>query len=635
MPDSQSNSAQPQTPAGQGSPPKSRVERSPQKPKGTLGRAVLQRTFAVVLGPNGEIRQPEPGVVSDSEEERQRRVYARGRAVLAKVNLNELPVIEISDSEDEDEDASDTSVVARKGVSQPLVLPGKEAASNRESENGTAAHPTPKPPRASALRTGSSVKHIVIGSDDEFDAWAGPRSGAGGPAPTPETPLPRRRRLPLDDDIIDLTVSSPEVEPPRPRPEPALSNDKAKGPDHTDHDEQRGSKTKGKASRTMSRTSYAPGDDPQIPLYLDDDSEDEDVSGPPAEDPFAFDDGSILILNEPRSARKPRRRLEREKEASPATPVRTTRIVELLLEEVPLEEDALDPIKPKARPKSKSKAGLASAVPSPGPSRSTPRGGKDKEPRLTKKQQREAELASRRAYATAFFKELNDAVFGGGIPETTELIWSKRLLTTAGRAHWRKDRYGRNFTSIQLAEKVLDCKERIRNTLSHEMCHLAAWIISDAPDEQHGSIFKGWARKVMKKRKDVEVTTRHDYEIEYKYQWKCEDCPKIYGRHSKSIDPDEHACGACGGRLIPQFQTRARAPRTPKPQAGSQNAAARIRDSPLVMPGAFPASPAVQGKRNAAVPREATRSALVDEEDSEIQILAHTLSEVQLVANQA
>lgn len=34
--------------------------------------------------------------------------------------------------------------------------------------------------------------------------------------------------------------------------------------------------------------------------------------------------------------------------------------------------------------------------------------------------------------------------------------------------------------------------ERIRNTLSHEMCHLACWLISDAPDEQHGSIFKSW-----------------------------------------------------------------------------------------------------------------------------------------------
>ncbi len=66
-------------------------------------------------------------------------------------------------------------------------------------------------------------------------------------------------------------------------------------------------------------------------------------------------------------------------------------------------------------------------------------------------------------------------------------------------------------TSIQLAEKILDCdgksshnrdlgvvsslnclSERIRNTLSHEMCHLACWIIDEAPTENHGALFKHW-----------------------------------------------------------------------------------------------------------------------------------------------
>lgn len=34
--------------------------------------------------------------------------------------------------------------------------------------------------------------------------------------------------------------------------------------------------------------------------------------------------------------------------------------------------------------------------------------------------------------------------------------------------------------------------ERIRNTLSHEMCHLACWIIDEAPTENHGALFKRW-----------------------------------------------------------------------------------------------------------------------------------------------
>jgi predicted SprT family Zn-dependent metalloprotease len=48
------------------------------------------------------------------------------------------------------------------------------------------------------------------------------------------------------------------------------------------------------------------------------------------------------------------------------------------------------------------------------------------------------------------------------------------------------------MTSIELATKILDCKERIRNTLSHEMCHLACWIINQDPKEGHGKIWKSW-----------------------------------------------------------------------------------------------------------------------------------------------
>jgi hypothetical protein len=65
--------------------------------------------------------------------------------------------------------------------------------------------------------------------------------------------------------------------------------------------------------------------------------------------------------------------------------------------------------------------------------------------------------------------------------------------------------------------------ERIRNTLSHEMCHLACWIINGDPKEGHGKVWKGWcvclsiyldvqlkdinrAAQVERKRTDIEVT---------------------------------------------------------------------------------------------------------------------------------
>ncbi|KAH8101376.1 SprT-like family-domain-containing protein [Cristinia sonorae] len=168
------------------------------------------------------------------------------------------------------------------------------------------------------------------------------------------------------------------------------------------------------------------------------------------------------------------------------------------------------------------------------------------------------EQTRREAYAQTLFNELNQKVFGGGLPEDTKLNWNNRLLTTAGRAKWHRSRDGTQTVEIELAIKILDEDERIRNTLAHEMCHLACWIIDKNPQENHGRLFKSWGAKVMRKMPDIEVNTRHNYEINHPYEWKCDQCSKIYGRFSKSIQPEACVCGACKlGKLIPLFTTRA------------------------------------------------------------------------------
>ncbi|KAG2754506.1 hypothetical protein P692DRAFT_20854246 [Suillus brevipes Sb2] len=222
------------------------------------------------------------------------------------------------------------------------------------------------------------------------------------------------------------------------------------------------------------------------------------------------DDGSILTLNEPRSARKPIRRaqISTVNETIPPFPI------------------------------------------THGDDRISTRGKAEEQTRREK-------------YAAQLFEELNSTIFNNGLPIETKLNWNKRLLTTAGRAKWHRSRDGVQTTEIELAAKILDCDERIRNTLSHEMCHLACWIINGNPKEGHGQAFKAWANKVMIKRPEIEITTRHNYEISYPFEWKCEKCSKIYGRYSKSIRPDECVCGVCKvGKLIPLFAQRA--PRTPK-----------------------------------------------------------------------
>ena len=56
----------------------------------------------------------------------------------------------------------------------------------------------------------------------------------------------------------------------------------------------------------------------------------------------------------------------------------------------------------------------------------------------SKKAIKAAEQARRETYAQKLFHELNTTVFRGGLPESTALTWNTRLLTTAGRASFKK-----------------------------------------------------------------------------------------------------------------------------------------------------------------------------------------------------
>ncbi|KAF8321737.1 hypothetical protein DL93DRAFT_2051389 [Clavulina sp. PMI_390] len=88
------------------------------------------------------------------------------------------------------------------------------------------------------------------------------------------------------------------------------------------------------------------------------------------------------------------------------------------------------------------------------------------------------------------------------------------------------------------------------------MCHLAVWVIDKVKEGDHGPSFKAWANRIMRTRKDITITTRHSYEITYKYEWQCAECGQTYGRHSKSIRPAEQRCGRCRGELKPLFDDK-------------------------------------------------------------------------------
>ncbi|KAJ9659410.1 hypothetical protein H2198_003139 [Neophaeococcomyces mojaviensis] len=206
----------------------------------------------------------------------------------------------------------------------------------------------------------------------------------------------------------------------------------------------------------------------------------------------------------------------------------------------------------------------------------------------------------------------------GGI----KLIWSKTLRSTAGRANWKRtvtkpsgspvkgnpnsasitSQPGvvvQHFASIELAEKIIDREERLVNTLAHEFCHLANFMISNIRDQPHGASFQIWGRKATSFLRssvatqletyrpawaECEVTTKHSYVVEHKYLWICvgrtkeqrnmaerfleldeeEGCGAEYGRHSRSIDTDKQRCGRCKGYLVQVRPTPRTAPASPR-----------------------------------------------------------------------
>ncbi|RCI07621.1 hypothetical protein L249_1677 [Ophiocordyceps polyrhachis-furcata BCC 54312] len=192
----------------------------------------------------------------------------------------------------------------------------------------------------------------------------------------------------------------------------------------------------------------------------------------------------------------------------------------------------------------------------------------EKSPTKTKKKVFDAK---KRSVADDFLRELDAEITHGKIAELAEstggvkLVWTKTLNTTAGRANWRRETIRskpkpgipdiithHHHASIELAEKVIDDEDKLLNVLAHEFCHLANFMVSGITNNPHGKDFKAWAAKCSRAFGDsrgIKVTTKHTYEIDFKYRWACMDCGSEYKRHSKSIDPRRHRCGSCQGLL--------------------------------------------------------------------------------------
>ncbi|KAM6999731.1 germ cell nuclear acidic protein [Tautogolabrus adspersus] len=159
------------------------------------------------------------------------------------------------------------------------------------------------------------------------------------------------------------------------------------------------------------------------------------------------------------------------------------------------------------------------------------------------------------------FQLYNTSVFDSKLPINMSVTWNKKMRKTAGYCITGQERGGGSrYARIELSEKVCDSADRLRDTLVHEMCHAATWLINGVRDG-HGNFWKLYARKATLVHPELPMVTRcHSYDIKYKFQYQCTRCKNTIGRHSKSLDVQRFVCALCTGQLILLTPSKPRAP---------------------------------------------------------------------------
>ncbi|XP_060807539.1 germ cell nuclear acidic protein isoform X2 [Amyelois transitella] len=167
-------------------------------------------------------------------------------------------------------------------------------------------------------------------------------------------------------------------------------------------------------------------------------------------------------------------------------------------------------------------------------------------------QYRDNYKSTREQLTRRLYKEFNEVVFDNALEEDMPLLWDAKLRSTAGTTTNRllKNSKGerRRTSSIKLSTKVVDGPQRLRDTLIHELCHAATWLIDGELRAGHGPLWKKWATHALRKYPELgEISRCHDMQIHFKYSYKCTKCGYSIHRHSKSIDVTKKCCGYCRG----------------------------------------------------------------------------------------
>ncbi|VDD76678.1 unnamed protein product [Mesocestoides corti] len=163
---------------------------------------------------------------------------------------------------------------------------------------------------------------------------------------------------------------------------------------------------------------------------------------------------------------------------------------------------------------------------------------------------------NREELANRLLAYFNEVVFDKKLPEELEVRWNERLLKTAGQCVYMRRNIkhpdGSSTTTrhvrIELSGKVCTSAERVRDTLLHEACHAAVWVVHGVNDG-HGRLWREFVRKANAAFPLLPpVTVRHTYAIDTRFTYRCTGCFATINRHSKSLNLEKkvwYAVGLC------------------------------------------------------------------------------------------
>ncbi|XP_073439439.1 germ cell nuclear acidic protein-like [Dendrobates tinctorius] len=148
------------------------------------------------------------------------------------------------------------------------------------------------------------------------------------------------------------------------------------------------------------------------------------------------------------------------------------------------------------------------------------------------------------------YKFYNRTVFENKLPAYMDISWNKRLCKTAARTGFRENN-GQRYAIIQLSDKVCDSAERLRDTMIHEMCHAACWVIDGNGEYAHHQLWEQYCGKAAENHPDLPlITVLHSWEYHYPVIYVCPKCPYRVGRWTDSLDTKRLWCGYCYSQLV-------------------------------------------------------------------------------------